>query len=242
MGVLKSCSLAVLGVVAGVWTAGVSIAEERHFGTPEEAITAYIEGVKANDFDAVLATTAVDRMSKGFDFVAFAKRLNAITYSTAMPTTDPFFIAINKQIYTINVARHLQYLTYSLMTNSDVLKGVTVSLANNPTAADDIYTVVQAKRLAGLSIAKIGIPYPEDFKSDRLQVNFTKQAKIYGADIRTERVVLLSFDGLNYMIGFSLFRYGDDWLIDDQISSLAGTDTLGTATRMTPDDFEALTH
>lgn len=219
---------------------GAAFAEEQHFKTPEDAIYGYIAAVAKQDFNAVLSTTAVERKSKNYDFLYQAKRWNAMTVSAQMPTTSPFFIDIDRAMFTVNYARQLQYLTYSLMSTNKIIEGFNVGPIKDTTIADDFVSIVQSKRLSDLSIVKIGIPYPSVINKDITQLNFVKQAKIYGADTMTERVALLSFSGLKYMIGFGILRYGDDWLIDSQTSNFAGTDPLGTAKRMTADEFERI--
>lgn len=216
-------------------------AEQPHFKTPEEAVTAYIDAVKNQDLDAALATTAVDRMSKGFDFLDHADRLKAITIAGDMPATDPFFTSINKATNAGLFAKRIQLLVYSLMTDTALNDANTVVLSEHPTAATDMYAALRAERLSGLSIARIGVPHPARFNGRQAQYSFARGAKVYGGDARTERVALLSFEGRSFLIGFGFIRYGDDWLIDVQASALADTAFLGAVKQITPDEFEALT-
>ena len=246
MRLLKSWIVAVVAVVASLWLTEAYAAEEGHFKTPEEAITAFMEAVKKQDFEAILATTAVDRMSKGFDFVAQAERIKAIAPYYAMPTSDPFFISVNKAIYTAQIARNTQYFIYSLMLANNpaiidtLLKGHTYANPDYPTAARDMFDAVQAKRLSELSISRIGTPLPEKLNSERQQRLFSEFAKFFQGDAATERVALLSFDGRDFLVGFSLIRYGDDWFVEDMVSRTADKSFFGGAKRITPDEFEVL--
>lgn len=70
--------------------------------------------------------------------------------------------------------------------------------------------------------------------------NSVKAAKIYGTDTKAERVVLLIFNGLMFLIGFTFFLYGSYWLVDSQTSNFANTNFFGSAKRITPDEFEIL--
>jgi hypothetical protein len=247
MRLLKSWIVAVVAVVASLWLTGAYAADEGHFKTPEEAITAFMDALKKQDFEAILATTAVDRMSKGFDFVAQAEQIKVIMPYYAMPASDPFFTSVNKAIYTDEIARNIQYFTYSLMmTNNPVIidaltEGTSYANPNYPTAATDMFDAVQAKRLSELSISKIGTPLPEKVNSERQQRLFSQHARNFRGDAATERVVLVSFDGLNFLVGFSLIRYGDDWLVERVTSWIAETSSLAPAKRITPDEFDALT-
>ncbi|WP_026793313.1 hypothetical protein [Pleomorphomonas oryzae] len=240
MRLLKFGIVAVAAVVASLWLTEAYAADEAHFKTPEEAVTGFMEALKKQDFEAILATTAVDRMSKGFDFVAQAQQAKVIVPYHAMPTSDPFFISVNKAIYAGQLARNIQYFTYSLMAKNALQEGKTYVIADQPTAAMDMFNAVQAKRLSELSISKIGTPSPEKVNSERQQRLFSQHAKIFQGDAATERVALLSFDGLDYLIGFSLIRYGDDWLIEEMMSRIADIGFFEPAKRITPDEFEAL--
>ncbi|WP_284539225.1 hypothetical protein [Pleomorphomonas sp. T1.2MG-36] len=246
MRLLKFGLVAVAVVVAGLWLTEAYAAEEGHFKTPEEAITAFMEAVKKQDFEAILATTAVDRMSEGYDFVAQAGQLKVIMPSFAMPASDPFFISVNKAFYAGLIAKDVQFLTYSLMLANNpviidaLLDGQTYASPNYPTAARDMFDAVQAERLSELSISKIGTPLPEKVNSERQQRLFSKHAKFFQGDAETERVALLSFDGRDFLIGFSLIRFGDDWLVEGTRPWIAETSRMGGAKRTTPDEFEAL--
>jgi len=240
MSLLKFAYQAV--IAACFLASSMAFAAEQHFKTPEEAITAYIDAVKKQDFDAVLATTATDHMSTNYDFLAHTDRLKAIVISGDMPTTDPFFISINKAINAGWSAKRIQFLIYSLMTDTALNDAKTVVLSEHPTAATDMYAALRTERLSGLAIAKIGLPHPAQLNGSQAQYSFAREAKMYGADSATERVGLLSFEGRFFLIGFGLIRYGNDWLIEEQASALADTDRLGIVKQITLEEFEALTH
>lgn len=237
---MRLLKFGIVAVVASLWLTEAYAAGEAHFKTPEEAVTAFMEAVKKQDFEAILATTAVDRMSKGYDFIGQARQIKVIMPHYAMPTSDPFFVSVNKAIYTGQIARNVQYFTYSLMVINPILEGNTYVVADAPAAATDMFYEVEAKRLSELSISKIGIPMPEKLNSDRQQRLFSRHAKIFQGDAATERVALLSFDGLNFLVGFSLIRYGDDWLVEEMMSEIADVGFFKPAKRTTPDEFEAL--
>ena len=53
--------------------------------------------------------------------------------------------------------------------------------------------------------------------------------------------MLFSFEGQTYSLGFTLLRYGDDWLVSSQSSPIGGTSTIGTATPMSVEEYEDVT-
>lgn len=215
---------------------GMAFAAGAHYKTPEEAITAYINGVARHDFDAVMSTTSIDQESKNLDFTAFVLRLGTFAPAVNMPSSDPFFVAVNKSLGQAILARQIQFLVYGLMTQNDVIHGLMVRMTAEQ--LNDFINVVQARRLEGLKIVKFGIPNPEMFNSVNTQANWARIAKIYAADAHTERLVLLSFEGLYFIAGFALNRYGDNWAISSQTSGLAGGGRDGIPQRVTPDEFE----
>ena len=62
---------------------------------------------------------------------------------------------------------------------------------------------------------------------------------MYGADELTERLALVAWNGKDYAVGFTLVRYGSDWKVLNQVSSLAGTPVTGAAKPVTQSDFDA---
>jgi hypothetical protein len=231
--VASACS--VVALMAFTSCGAVSAAD---LSTPEGAITAYIEGVAEQDFDAVLAATSVEKASEGYDLVAVVSRLRALIPGLPAPSSSPFLVAINKADFTAQIARQLKFLTYGLMTKSEIIEGNTVQMEGE--GATDFVSVVRADRLESLELVKVDIPQPSLLNSERYQVNAGKMAATYGADTSTERVALVSFEGLNFAIGFTLLRYGEEWLIFSQNSNIAELPPLGVPRPVTPDEYEKL--
>lgn len=204
--------------------------------TPESAVTAYVTGIKQQDFNGIIAATATEKMSEGFDFVAFVGRMRSLSFHTPAPSNASLFVALNEADFTAQFARKVKFLIYGLMTTSEAVKGVTVPMKED--GAKDFMSVVSADRLKGLELVKIGIPNPALQNSEVNQRNRNELAKTYGADTITERVALLSFEGLHFVVGFSVIRYGDEWRVYSQESPIANQ--TGVPTRITPEEFEAM--
>jgi hypothetical protein len=227
------------GLLAGCQKAeGQTSAATVDLSTPESAIAAYVAGIKQQDLGAILAATTVEGKSKGYDFVAFVDRVRMLHPQHPAPASNPLFIEINKAGFVAQIANQIKFFTYGLMTTNDVVQGKGVEMV--AAGATDFMSAVSASRLSGVELVKVGIPKPETMNKEVYQVTAAKLAKVYGADAATERVALISFEGLHFMIGFNLMRYGDAWGIDSQTSPLAGTNPLGAPTRTTPEEFEAV--
>jgi hypothetical protein len=220
----------------GMLSARPSLAADPDLTTPEGAVAAYIDGVAQQDLDAIIAVTSVDKMTDGFDFVGYVDRLGALTTTMHAPATSPFFRQINRADAVAQIARQVRFLTYGLMTTNEILEGKTVLM--KAAEATDFATVVRADRLAGLLLVKVAIPMPELMNSERYQKNSVKMAKVHGADASTERLALLSFEGLYFATGFTLLRYGQTWTVMSQSSPISGMSALGTPVRVTPEEFD----
>lgn len=226
----------VLAAWIGLLAAGPSLAANVDLTTPEGAVSAYIDGVARRDFKAIIAATSADKFSKGFDFVANVERVRALTPKEPAPATNPLFIEINRAEFVARIAQQMQMLVYGLMTTNDILHGGVV-LMDRAKAADFANTV-RAERLAGLKLVKIGTP--KVVNSEKYQANSVKSAKTLGADTATERLALVSFEGRDFEIGFSLLRYGDIWTVGAQVSLNTDGSTTGAPKRVTPEEFEKM--
>ena len=204
--------------------------------TPEEAVTAYIEGVADRDLDAVIAATTADDKSTHFDFVAYVDRIMSLSpWRTPLPTTDPLFVKINKQGFSAQVASQVQILAYGLMTTNDLGKSQKMDAAE----ATALASILRADRLSSLKLVKVAIPRPDLLNKENYQLNAIRMAKVNGADTATERLVLLSFEDLTFVVGFTLLKYGDDWKVESASSPIAGIG-LAETRRVTPEEFEKM--
>ena len=209
------------------------------YSTPEAAITAYIDGIKQQNVSATFAASAINEPAQQFDFQAYADRLQAMPLLTSpAPAEYPFYVELNRVRRQNEVLGQVRNLAYSLL-SAETIDGSIIANPG-PERVQAFVTDVDPSRLSGIELVKIGAPSPDLLSSTRFQENAAKQAAIYGADELTERVALLSFEDKDYLLGFTLLRYGDGWRVMYQTSNLAGTSALGTAEPTTPDEFGSL--
>jgi hypothetical protein len=208
--------------------------------TPEDAVRAYVAGVSAADLDAVLAASAVDQASAGFDLAAYVERLRMFDPLNAQgPAEYPFYVDINRAQLSARLAMQVRMLAYSLLSDQR-FEGPPVIPAD-PQWADAFIAAVDPARLAGLTVEDVRQPVPELANSQRNLDNMAKAAKMYGADEQVDRLALLGFEGRLYDLGFTLLRYGDTWGVISQVSPLAGTDSFGNARPTTQEAYDAAT-
>ena len=87
--------------------ASISIKYEgKGFGTPEEALTCYMEGLKNLDFEQMLSAFAWETQMAHYDFKAYFERIRAYqpTMRPRMPSTNDFMFSANVNILRFNQA------------------------------------------------------------------------------------------------------------------------------------------
>jgi hypothetical protein len=233
----------VLAASIGVLAAGPSFAADADLTTPEGAVAAYIGGIARQDFSAIIAASSVENESRRYDFVAHVDRLKILMPRMLAPASAPLFIEMNKAEFTVRIARQVQSLIHGLMiteemATKEMLNGKSVPM--DAAGAVEFASVVRADRLASLALVKVGIPKPQFLSNEKYQAHLAAITEINGADAATERMALISFEGLDFVIGFTLLRYGENWAVLSQSSMAAAFHQMGVPGRMTPEAFEAL--
>jgi len=216
----------------GLWPIGPSSAADADLTTPEGAAAAFLDGLARQDFDKVLSTTHGRPMSESFDFVAYVEWNRSQSSITPAPSGDPFFAAINRAVLAGHVAYDVKKFIYGLMAE-EAVEGRPVAM--DAAGAAEFMDVVQAKRLAGLKLVKIGIPKLIVSDRVRFQTVAARLARAQGADDWTERLALLSFEGQHFTTGFSMLRYGDGWYIGGLQSSVS---LITRIEKSSPDEFD----
>ena len=196
------------------------------FATPEEAINAYLDGVAQNDVGKILGASAINEMSQGFRFDRSVERLQAMDLAfSPSPSDYPFYAEINKMQAAADILNGVKWLAYGLLSDEDMEAGLIYPVDAERVAR--FITDVHPARLSTIKIKQIRLPDETLVKDTRYLEGAATLAAIYGADELTERVVLFSFEGSDYYIGFTLLRYADTWKIKDQASPLAGVNPNG---------------
>ena len=207
--------------------------------TPEAAVEAYVAALAAGDAERILAASAVDRMADGFDFQAYTERIQALTLMSMAPAEYPLFRSLNRYQQAAQLLGQVRNLVYGLL-SGETIDGSAIA-PMDALRITAFMVAVDPARLTGLSTLDVRMPEPEAMTSDRYLELAAALAKAYGADEMTERLALVELDGQTYALGFTLLRYGHDWLVSNQSSPIGGTSLLGTAEPMSRADFEART-
>ena len=239
-GVFAACSGATASAPGGAGApAGSTAAPGAVRATPEDAVRQYMAGVAANDINRVLDACAIDEVAAHFQFDLQAVRLQAIVPTTfLLPSGYQFYAGLNKYGQAYQIFVELRGLSYSLLSSEPVDKIVTPVTAEQ---AQQLVKDLDPSHLAGLTVTSVKFPIAKFATDAHTLANFAAEAKVYGADELTERLALFQLNGQYYDVGFTLVRYGSDWKVLNQISTLANMPATGAAQQTNPGNFEAAT-
>jgi hypothetical protein len=205
--------------VPGDWSSGAT------YATPEDAIRQYMKGVAANDPSEILQACGIDQVATKFQWEALAERLDAVMpWSRLAPSQYPLYATENRYAQAASILLQVRNLAYGLFSSL-------------PTDGRE----VDPSPLAALEIIEIKFPVAHLANDARMLSSYAAQAKAYGADEMTERLALFQLSGKTYEVGFQLLRYGNDSIVFDQSSPLAGLDATGVAKPTSQSDFDAAT-
>lgn len=241
--ILASLTLLVVGCSGGSSGGStVTSTAAAHFKTPEQAITTYLDGIAHSDLDKVLSACALDELSKGFKFDLYTQNLGGAQLPlTLAPTAGPFYVEMNRYQVTSQICVQVKCLTYGLLTlSSDEADNLGTFMLMDANRISSFTKDLDLNRLTGLKVVQTGSPSIGGADTAKAQGIMTRNAAALGADEETERAVLLSFEGNDYSVGFTLLRYGDGWKVYQQRSSLLNTDPYGLPHKTTVQDFQSL--
>jgi len=228
----------------GFSTSAIAAAQDQTsevvFKTPEDAITAYMQGIAQNDVSKILQACAIDEMSEHFSLDLNTARLGVIEPSQMLaPPNNSFYVAMNKAQLSAQILGQVKMFTFSLLSTEDMTKVGVIPI--DAARTTQFIKDVDPSRLTQIEIKKIAVPYPTIMKNDKYLANASALAQIYGADEYTQRIVLFQFGGDNYIAGFSLLRYGESWKIMNAGSTIANIVSSGVTGKITEADFDKMT-
>lgn len=208
--------------------------------TPDEAVHEYLAGVAAADAERILGASAIDEMAEGYRIAESVDRLQAfMPHLMLAPAEYPFYVEANRAQRADEIMSQVMMLVYGLLSGETIDGSPIVPV--DKAWAEAFVARVDPARLTGIEVIDARFPHPDLGTSERYLQTAAALASTYGADELTERLVLFSFEGQTFSLGFTLLRYGDDWLVSSQSSPIGGTSTLGTATPMSVDEYEDVT-
>jgi len=195
----------------------VSRMELDGFDTPEEAVKAYLEGLKAADPDQMIGTFAVERYVENYDFEANLDRLKVYvpTQDIKFPNANAFVSKLNVESRRIAVTNAIirQYLAICY---PEFDQSFPVML--NDGAGDFSALLVEKLNTVDLdSMTLLGFIPPESLAETYTvkmnQENMARQAKVYGAEKIVSLVAVFELQGNKYMLCSDVISYNGKWFM-----------------------------
>ncbi|MBN1500232.1 MAG: hypothetical protein JW982_08755 [Spirochaetes bacterium] len=234
----KGLLIIILFILSSCSSIQKTAAINSDFATPEAAIKYFIAGIAKNDLNYALQACAIKEAADNFSFKKFTERLNALIFWSSMaPSEYPFYADINRADRISFISRQIKFFCFSML-SAEKDYSLTVPEPSEERINDFIRSSDPSK-LADLRIIKITVPYPDLIESERNQRNWKLQAAIYGAETKTERIVLYELNGKFFTGGISLLKYGSNWKIESLSSSLANTSPMGSVEEVYINGMEA---
>lgn len=201
--------------------------ETSSFPTPEDAIRHFVDGLTQGNLQTMLEACAVNQQAQGYDFAGMMDRLKAFLPATQpAPSEYGLFQDMNRATIQATLVTQMRTMVYSFFV-PEVADGTTLYVGEGRETAEKFIQAVDPAQLQALTIVRIDPPNKAILETERNMQNFVRQAATYGAQERTERVILYDLNGAAFCGGFSLLRYGDSWFINSLNSVLAGQSSLG---------------
>lgn len=197
---------------------------EKSFATPEKAITYFMKSLINNKVSNAFKVCAVNDYSEKYNFNAFSKRLDSISYLQSMaPAEYQLYVELNKIECLARIGKQIKLFYYSILSGENDL--IEPKYTPSDGEIEKFIQAVDPKRLSVLEVISIDKPLLVD--DERYKKNASASAQCFGANDATERVALLKFNNDFYIIGFYLIKYGSSWKISSLCSPLANTPMYG---------------
>ncbi len=210
------------------------------FPLPEDAIRHFVSALTENDLQKALQACAVKEYAQGYDFVGTVDRYKTfIPIQQMAPSEYELFAQMNEYISAYFIVSQMKMMIYSFFV-PEVREEKPMYIGKNFHDVEGFAQAVDPSKLNQLKLLRIDPPTPYIWKDEKNAALFQKQAELNGAQELTERIALYELDGMTYLGGFSLFRYGDGWKIQRLHSILAGTSTTGAVEEIAPEVYVSL--
>ena len=212
--------------------------EGEGFSSPEEAVTAYIDGLQKNDIDTMLSTFAVETFAENYDLEKHLDRMKSYSPSIQyVPNSGDFAFRINCETRRSQIMDSIRS-EYLVLQNSDIVLGED---AGKVIQIGEGKTYTSGKDFISQSFAGderqflSGIRFEGDFVDPGLvssqyneannQEMLKKTAEIYGADEIRSTLSAFYRDNDLYALCMDCIRYGDKWYLyipNGNINNLLG--------------------
>lgn len=206
--------------------------EGKGYRSPEEALIAYAEALKAGDVNKILSTFAVETKVENYSLENQIEEVRAYYTNLPLENEDDFTIQVNVIARQNEIISSLKYMYLNFAIGEEKVQEVTFTLSNSgyADAEDLVDDLVMEDWMKTLSQMKIGeIAYLEDVVDedlvDRTEEHLEKLCRVYGCDEIVPLAVEVKLDGRNYYLTMNVANYNGKWFNLNQggiLSSIMG--------------------
>lgn len=206
--------------------------EGKGYRSPEEALMAYAEALKAGDVNKALSTFAVETYVENYGLEDQIEFAGAYQLSFPLENEDDFTRQVNLITRQNGIISGLKYLyLYFALGEEKMQKSIiTLSDGGYTDAEDLVDDLVVEDWMKALSQMKIkDYVYLEDVQDgdaiERTEEHLEKLCRVYGCDEIVPLAVEVKLDGRNYYLTMNVANYNGKWFNLNQggiLSSIMG--------------------
>lgn len=219
----------------------VAVIESEGFSSPEEAVVAYLEGLKANDLDCMMSVFAVESYVENYGLPEILENVKGYCFMRQefnLPVVDRFSKAINiqarKKTISNEIVRQFEILCLlygDYYGNSPLPKG-TMQDGERMRKIAQMADAVDFGSLKILGYIPPGV-LSESYDLDGMQELRSNESGRYGASDLVSCVIAFEIEGNKYVIYPEVMKYNGKWYIKTlkgQLSTLLSltSDLMGT--------------
>ena len=193
--------------------------------SPQDAVSAYMNGLAAGDLDAMVSSFAVETFVDHFDFRAYLERLgvySATVTPVLVPAETPFTRALGVEQRHGDVIGQIRF-QFLALADPELEPTEMINLTTRPrwrtsTAASSPrsprWTSPRSGRSRSCRWRMSTRTAAEDYESEQNQANLEALRGVFGADEITDLVVRFTVSEQEFLAFFSVVRYGDAWWVE----------------------------
>lgn len=191
------------------------------FATPEEAVQAYLDGMRDADLSQMIGAFAVETYVDHYDFQAQLERLRAYMINLEMhfPNDNDLMRALNVESRKNQIVNGITYQQFALLAPEwDISAPLTFGTDDTEGIPELMAQFAAAAEFDMSGLTFVGFFAPETlaelYLSERNQENMAKQATVCGMDELRSMVAGFSLGGEQYLLCCDVGRYGDAWYMN----------------------------
>ena len=220
-------------------TSGTTV-ESGGYDSPERAVAAYIDGLKADNLDQMLGTFVIEHYVENYDLQAYLEHMGIFqSLQAPWPAVNDITKDLNIEKRKTNVVNSIRYQYSALCDAASTLSSSEPQVLRSEAEKKEFLEQL-TKQLSSVDFSTVelnGFITPEQlndfYNSESNQKNLSMLAEIYGADQITGRVAVVNFNGKYYALCFDTIEYDGKWYnleLAGNLSAVLGIETAAAGT------------